>query len=1567
MIRRLFVIFLAFAVFAPVVSNSLMAQRQRQQRDNKTLRDQWMDYFTWRSIGPANMSGRITALSVYEADPTIWYVATASGGLLKTVNNGINFEHQFDNQSTVSIGDVQVCQTDPNIVWVGTGESNPRNSVSWGDGVYKSVDGGKTWRNMGLKKSFQIGHIAIHPEDPDTVFVGAVGRLWGPSEERGLFKTTDGGKTWDKVLYIDENTGVVDVKINPEDPDIILAAAYDRQRDGFDGNDPARKYGDGSGLFRSTDGGETFEEVTDGMPSGKKGRISVDWYRKDPNLVYAIVESEIIATGLQAYAGISGADADIGARLNQISEDSPAEEAGLKEGDIVLKVNDAMVMSYNELLAEFRRHRAGDELEIEVSRNREMVEVTLTLAEGRQPRRGLSKPDYLRGTLGGQAADRQGQQHGPNDEPEEEFGGIYLSEDAGKSWKRINTLNPRPMYYSEIRVDPSNNDYLYVLGTSLYRSTDGGETFSRDGGRGIHPDNHAMWIDPNEGKHIVLGNDGGMYVTWDRMDNWDHYNHVAIGQFYHVGVDQNRDYNVYGGLQDNGSWGGPAQTRTGGTKNTDWFRVGSGDGFITLVDPNDADQIYFESQNGGMGRINLRTGDRGFIRPGRPTGGSRRPSYRFNWKTPFILSPHNPKIHYSAGNFVFRSYWKGDGLTAISPEITNTNRGAGSAISESPVTAGVIYVGTTDGAVWMTRDGGINWEAVFSSKADAEDEAEETSDTTPPAAGRGQRGQGRGQQGQGQGRRPRGNRGGGAPDARERPGRGNRPQRGNRSQRNDDPEETEEKSEESDPEEGNARTTGESKKEAEVDSAVKPLLGVWKGEMTFDDLPDDQRWVELKLTAGEEGGLAGTFTTPRSVSQLSEFSFDKDSGKLTFDGANGERDVTFECELEKTESENHWLRGVIKVGQFMIDFEVQKTDEGRFPIPESNFEPIQTINPATPMKLVGYRVADKVVDDPVTGVWTGLVQSDDVPGGEMEFTIEMKLKDKSITGQVSSMMGELEIVEGSFNAESGKLRLELYSETMQADAEITGEISEDSMEGMIRGGGGEFEVDFTAERSEEENTESANGDEKSETKPQAERSSATRRTNRQERTRSTRSTRRSSGAVRQTSDSNATESTKTASTQQEEEVATDGVTGVWEGRIISDSGFAAGERGKLTFNLIQGKDNKLKGSGTAISNEGTVSAGKFDPEKNEVEFTFEMERFELEFTGVMQNEKIIGELDFSGRRSFDFEVKRTSKKVDENAVASEEPETVSGQRLEELVPGPRWVSSIEASRFRPGRVYLTMDGHRSNDDEPYVFVSENYGKTWTSLRANLPTSAGTTRVIREDIENQNLLFLGCEFSAWVSVDRGKSWTKFQGGLPTVAVHEFAIHESSGEIIAGTHGRSLWVADISGLRQLSEEVLSEEVALMQPNDVVRWRRAPEQGSSGTRRFIGENPDSNAEIYYYIGGRVQNVRMTVYDIRGNLVRTLDAPSTPGLHQVVWDLRPEPPAQQQQQRQQQQRRRFGRAAVASGQYLVVLNAGGQEYKVTLNIQQDPEQSAPVVSEEEWEWLKYVEGLEEEVESDR
>lgn len=1303
----------AIAVITMAASSTLA-----QDDAKPSLPESWTSSIDWRSIGPANMSGRIPSMAVYEKDPCIWWAASASGGLLKTINNGVTFEHQFDKEATVSIGDVQVYQGDPNILYVGTGEANPRNSVSWGDGVYKSIDGGETWKNVGLKKTFQISRIAIHPKDPDVVYVGAMGRLWGENEERGLYKTTDGGKTWKQILFVDNKTGVVDVQMNQDDPDTLYVATYERKRDGFDGNDPAVKFGTGAGIYRTTDAGENFTKLSDGLPTVKMGRIGLSIYRKDPSHVYAVIETERIgqAPKNMAYAGITGQDADVGAKMTRVTADGPAAKAGVKVDDIVVAVNGEIVNSYDELLKQVRAAKAGDKAKLTISRDRKTEELEITFGKRPEPTRRSNSPRGSSGTapfaqsLGGQNANLQDQQG----EDGHEYGGIYRSKDGGDSWERINSLNPRPMYYSQIRVDPSDENYIWVLGTSLYKSKDGGETFTGDGhGREVHVDHHSMWIDPKDGRHVILGNDGGIYVTYDRGKNWDHHNHVAIGQFYHVGVAPNADYHVYGGLQDNGSWGGPARVRNdSGSTNNDWYRVGSGDGFLVLVDPKDKDQIYFESQNGAMGRIHLKTGERGFIRPRAPRG----TRYRFNWKTPFILSPHNSQIHYSAGNHVFRSVYKGDGVKAISPEITNTDKGAGSAIAESPMEEGVLYVGTTDGALWATTDGGKQWVDLFKNPGDIKAPANSGS-----SAGRGGRGPG----GRAGGGRPGGGRPGGArPEGAQRPSRpegaaGERPVR---------------------PEGGSAE--GENRPRSRTDFMARVLERLKEndknkdGKIQKDELPERMRGLFDRLDKNKDGVIDKSEMEPPKAEDPEVFTSLQEEKK---EEAKPVQEATEEKAAEADE----------------------KKEE-----PEAKEEPKPT------------------ADDAVSGTWSGKFLSDRMPAERAGFSLILRLgKDGKVTGEMDGGMG----------------------------------------------GGGEID-------------------------------------------------------------------------------------------------------------------------------------GKYDAKAKSVEFSVDTGRFDVNFAGKIAGKALNGDIEINnGSFTMEFEANRTGDAPAADATANEEKPDDS-KPIKELVPGPRWVSSLSASKFARGRCYVTFDGHRSNDDEPYVFVTENYGKTWRSIRANLPTMAGSTRVVREDIENQDVLYLGCEFSAWVSIDRGKSWTKFNNNLPTVAVHEFAQHPTTGDIIAGTHGRSLWIANVTSLRQTSAKTIAADAHLYKPNPVVRWRSLSQRGSVGTRAFKAGNATSQAAIHYSLGKNANSVKIRISDVKGDTIYEEDGKTEAGLHAFNWNLsRQSSGAQRGGTRGGRGFRGRGRS-VATGTYLVTLTVDGNSMKQELSVTNDPTLGATATTDEEYELMKALYGVEDE-----
>jgi photosystem II stability/assembly factor-like uncharacterized protein len=594
-----------------------------------------------RCIGPAVMSGRVTELAVVEKKPATFYVASAGGGLWKTTNNGGTFTPLFDGESTASIGAVAVSQSHPEIVWVGTGEANARNSVSWGDGVYKSTDGGKSWKHMGLKDSHSVARIVIHPTNPDVVYVAVLGHLWAPNPERGLYKSTDGGKTWVLAKFIDENTGFIDLVMDPTDPDTLYAAAYQVRRDAFSGGNPATMWGPGSGLFRTADGGKTWAKMTSGLPSRPLGRCGLAVCRSQPNTVFAVMATDRTPTT------------------------TTGQVANLKTRDV-----------YDD---------AGKKSVVPV---------------------------------------------GPDD------GGVFRSDDRGKTWRQVNSLCPRPFYYGQIRVDPADANRVYVLGVALHVSNDGGKTFL-DGNQAkdTHVDYHALWIDPREPDHLILGCDGGVNFSYDRAVTWEHLKNLPLSQFYAVGVDMRKPYRVYGGLQDNGSWGGPSASReAGGIAPADWQSILGFDGYYCQVDPTDADIVFCEGQYGILRRVNVRTGEMADIKPrlpakdddGKLVAGNLQPApqlgapaFRYNWSSPILLSPHNPRTVYFAGNQVFRSVNRGEVWEVISPDLTLGKPGPAAdfghtitTLAESPLKYGVLWAGTDDGRVHVTKDGGQHWTEV---------------------------------------------------------------------------------------------------------------------------------------------------------------------------------------------------------------------------------------------------------------------------------------------------------------------------------------------------------------------------------------------------------------------------------------------------------------------------------------------------------------------------------------------------------------------------------------------------------------------------------------------------------------------------------------------------------------------------------------------------------------------------------------------------------------------------------------------------------------------------------------
>jgi photosystem II stability/assembly factor-like uncharacterized protein len=579
----------------------------------------------FRSIGPAIMSGRISDFAVYEANPSIFYVGTAHGGVWKTTSNGALMTPVLQHDGLLSIGDVTVSQKNPDLIWVGKGEANNRQSTSWGDGVYKSTDGGKTWQMMGLANSKHIGRILIDPANDDIVLVAAGGPLFGPGGDRGVYKTTDGGRTWTRTLETDENTGVTDLARSATEPNVVYAATYQRRRSTccMNGGGP------GSGLYKSIDGGNTWTRIAgNGWPTGSLGRIGIDTYRKDGNIVYANVEGE---------GGGGG-----------------------------------------------RGGRGGGG--------------------------GTGGPDMT---------------------------GVYRSADAGATWEKMSGGNPRPMYFSQMRIDPNNADHLFMGGVDLWMSTDGGRNFAQNAASTIHDDIHAIWIDPSNSMHMMIGGDGGIGISNDHSQTYRFLANLPVGLFYHVGYDMEQPYNVCGGMQDNYDWCGPSTSRnSGGIYNHEWFQVQGGDGFVAIPDQFDSRIVYSESQDGNMTRKNKVTGEGKSIRPSGANSTGLKPGeqLRFHWDTPFFLSPNDRRTLVVGANRVLRSTDRGDSWTAISPDLTsNASRDTietmglrGSeirisrddgvsqwptivSVAEHPKAVGVYYAGTDDGNLSMTRDGGKTW------------------------------------------------------------------------------------------------------------------------------------------------------------------------------------------------------------------------------------------------------------------------------------------------------------------------------------------------------------------------------------------------------------------------------------------------------------------------------------------------------------------------------------------------------------------------------------------------------------------------------------------------------------------------------------------------------------------------------------------------------------------------------------------------------------------------------------------------------------------------------------------
>ncbi len=749
--------FIALALTVLAVRPAAQVGTVQPERAVNVSQDPLLSSFRFRSIGPASMGGRIDDIAVSESDPNIIYVGYAVGGVFKSENNGVSFMPAFETFNTASIGDIAIHPRDPNIVYVGTGEANNRQTSSFGDGIYKTTDGGRTFTNIGLKETQTIARIVIDPKNPETVYVASPGHLFGPSPERGVYKTSDGGKTWNKVKFIDEDTGFTDIAIDPANTNIIYAASYQRRRSGccFNGGGP------GSGLWKSTDAGKTWKPLTgNGLPPGTYGRIALDVSRSNPNIVYAQIEAGEQATPER----VGGVDTSAATEATPPGAAAVTPPGGAASAPGASSARGAAPPTSPPTAAEPSGGRGRGNV--------------YNWCNNGGPGRGFAIG------RGGQPAEPGPPRTPPALDPKR--GGVLRSENKGQSWTLMSNCNARPMYFSQLRIDPANDKTIYVAGLPVAKSVDAGKTFltlDEAGGNGEpgHVDQHAIWIDPKNPKHIMEGNDGGLNISWDQGKSWDFVSTMATALAYIVTADMRHPYYIYIGLQDNGSWGGPGAVRgRGGIMNSDWFGIGGGDGFYTAVDPTDYNIVYTESQDGNTNRYDLRLGRGQSIRPnagpgrsgqqppapasaaaesargaaGAPavqppappvqvggTGGVGRggppnvingtvgDQYRFNWNTPFVLSPHNPSIVWLGGNRLFKSYNRGDSWVASEDLTKNVDRNTVTlmgvpgnqtqlskndgvvsystiiSISESPVMPGVVWAGTDDGNLQVSRDG----------------------------------------------------------------------------------------------------------------------------------------------------------------------------------------------------------------------------------------------------------------------------------------------------------------------------------------------------------------------------------------------------------------------------------------------------------------------------------------------------------------------------------------------------------------------------------------------------------------------------------------------------------------------------------------------------------------------------------------------------------------------------------------------------------------------------------------------------------------------------------------------
>lgn len=660
------------------IKSTTAAERLNGLEKRKLLeKDTTLNSIKFRNVGPSVMSGRVVDVDVNPADPTEFYVAYATGGLWYSNNNGQSLVPIFDKENTFTIGDIAV-NWHTGTIWVGTGEVNSSRSSYAGLGVYKSSNNGKTWEYLGLPESQHIGKITLHPTDNNIAWVAVLGHLYSPNKERGIYKTTDGGKTWKQTLYVDENTGAVDMDINPKNPDELYAAMWYRTRRAWNFEEGGKT----SGIYKSTDGGNNWKPVTitgSGFPTGDGiGRIGVAVFAANPNIIYATLDNQ----GHRPDTAQKKIDTNyVLKNFKDISKEAFLNLDDKKLGKFLSNNNfkETYTASSVKELVKTDKIKPTEIYNYLFDANTALFETPIIGCE------------------------------------------IYRSDDAGIHWHKVNTkeltlYNTYGYYFGKISVSNTNENKLVISGYNLMLSTDGGKTFKGTDNDATHADWHGCWMNPNKDSHWIAGNDGGCNITYDDGKHWFKANTPSVGQFYKIAVDDAKPYNIYGGLQDNGTWYGPSNTKDKDQWDYEgvypWKQIGGGDGMQVAIDTRDNKTAYSGSQFGFYGRRSTDGGKRLSIYP-RPDLGEGK--YRFNWQTPIWLSKHNQDIFYYATNRFHRSMQQGDNLQTLSNDLTNGGKegdvpfGTSSTMAESPLKFGLIYIGTDDGNIQVSKDDGYTW------------------------------------------------------------------------------------------------------------------------------------------------------------------------------------------------------------------------------------------------------------------------------------------------------------------------------------------------------------------------------------------------------------------------------------------------------------------------------------------------------------------------------------------------------------------------------------------------------------------------------------------------------------------------------------------------------------------------------------------------------------------------------------------------------------------------------------------------------------------------------------------